>query len=448
MPQPVRPAVQDVEPRADAARILSETMKGRHRSTDLINRRLAGYGPDRRRDAALMHELVMGVLRQRLALLAVVGRFVKRPLHDLEDPVREVVLCMAYQALFLDRIPPHARVSTAVEAARRVSGDGAAGFVNAVGRALEAARSSEDLLTGLPEGVRWSLPDWALKRIRPLLGADLGLEPLARLAAHAPVTYRVNRVHLSRQKALQELDRAGVRASPTRWANDGIVFGEDAGLSLQEFVPGRLFPQDEASQLVGQLLDPRAGERVLDLCAGVGGKTSQILALAPTASVTAVDLIPDKLTRCLELCRAQGLPIPLIRSEDGRRLPRDMHGTFHAVLLDAPCTGLGTLVRRPEVRYLRTDEDVARAAELQFELLSAAADLVRPTGRIIYAVCSFAREEGAAVVKRVLSRRHDLQMEPLMQGAPFVQPDGSLLTLPWRDGMDGFYVCRLRRIPR
>jgi 16S rRNA (cytosine967-C5)-methyltransferase len=234
----------------------------------------------------------------------------------------------------------------------------------------------------------------------------------------------------------------GVRARPSTIAPGGVVVEEGAAPGLPDVVPSLAIPQDEASQLVAAALAVAPGERVADLCAGTGVKTTQLLAAAG-APVLAVDLDGRKLRRLVETARAMDLPVPDVLACDILSLPPDLDGTFDAVLLDAPCTGIGTLVRRPEVRYLRKEADFGRAARLQETLLDRAVRLVRPGGRLVFAVCSFAPEEGPGVVAAVMSRRPGLSIEPLVAPPSMVRPDGTLRTLPWRDGVDGFYVARL-----
>lgn len=433
------------DPRVDAPRALVEILSGRRRSTDLVNEARTSW-PGDSRDAGLFQALVMGVLRRRLALAAVLQPFLRRSLENTPPLVRETLLCLALQALYLDRVPAHARVSASVDAARRLAGETAARFVNAVGRNLERRLAQGDPASGLAAEVRASVPAAILALVKAADPGPWNDDLLLALAAEAPSTLRVNRVASSRDTALATLAGRGVSARPTAWAPDGIAVDEGTPLSDRSLVPRVMVPQDEASQLVVAALVPRDGERILDLCAGTGIKTSQIFSVAHKAAVRAVDLDGRKLDACLALCKAMGLPRPETSAADARTLAGGgLAGTADAVLLDAPCTGLGTLVRRPEVRYLRTDADVARAAALQAELLDAASRLLKPGGRLVYAVCSFTAAEGPAVVEAALARLPDLHLEPIPLEAPFRATDGTLRILPWRHGMDGFYVARIRK---
>ncbi|MBM4396568.1 MAG: RsmB/NOP family class I SAM-dependent RNA methyltransferase [Deltaproteobacteria bacterium] len=442
--KPLRPTA---DPRADAAVVLARAITGSARSTDLLLEFERAYPAGRERDAALLHELVLGVLRHRAACQTFVTPLLRKPLDDSPPPVREVLLCMAYQAVFLERVPAHARVSASVAAVRRVAGDRYAGFVNAVGRGIERAVEAGDPLAPLPPEVRHSIPRHLLRRIAAVHGGPPDEDVLARMSDRATLALRANRAAATPDEVTAALVAAGLGARRSAIAPDGVVVehGRLASAVAAGVVPRLAVPQDEASQLVVAALAPQPGERVLDLCAGGGVKTSQIEA-ATGAAATAVDLDGARLERASDLCRRMGLPSPEAIASDAASLPAEMDGHADAVLLDAPCTGIGTARRRPEVRYVRREPDYTRAAEVQVALLRRACSLPRPGGRLVYAVCSFAPEEGPGVVARVLAERTDVAVEPAPIPGPWLRRDGTVLTLPWRDGCDGFFVACLRRL--
>jgi len=421
-----------------------QVLSGTHRSTDLLERVERGYPPEASRDSRLLHELVLGVLRRRMALHALLRDLVTGGLDRVSAPVRELLFILAYQAVFL-RVPAYARVSTAVDAARRLQGEPAARLVNAVGRALERRLSAaSDPLAGLDAMVRFSVPHWIYRRIREAIGRDPTDAELAALDSPAATVYRVNPAcGASREEVIGRLRVLGVAATPTRAADHGLV--AEHGARLRDLIPATLIPQDEASQLVVQVLDPQPGERIVDLCAGTGLKTTDILARAPGAKVLAVDLNPYRVRHAQDLCRATRVEEPAFLVADARRLPASLRGWADRVLLDAPCTGLGTLRRRPEVRYVRREEDIARATHLQEQLLQAAGDLVRPGGLLVYAVCSFAPEEGEQRIASLTSTNR-FHLEPARIPSPWLRPDGTVLTLPWRDPMDGFFIAACRAL--
>jgi len=387
----------------------------------------------------------MGVLRRRLAIEQVLSGLVSRPLDKTDPEVREVLLTMAYQTLFLSRVPAHARVSASVDAAKKLAGGGAARFVNAVGRALERRIKDSDVLSEIDTRILCSIPDHILAMMTEAAGRPLTTRELEATTSRAPSSFRVNSNKRTRDEVINILKNKAVGARPSEWAPDGIVI-ESPGLQRDAgLVPGIMVPQDEASQLVVEVLAPRPGELVIDMCAGAGMKTSQILAKAPDARVVAIDRDKSRLARLKRLCDDMGLAKPEIMERDVRRLPPGLVGVADAVLVDAPCTGIGTLVRRPEVRYVRRKSDFNRATRLQAEILFSAFEALKPGGRLVYAVCSFETGEGPGVLKRVLRKLGGAVVKKPVLDLPFFREDGSMLTLPWRDGMDGFYVALVKK---
>lgn len=430
--------------RTDAAIIIDATIRGGERSTDLTNAAATKYRDPR--DFGLLRELVGGVLRRRAALERVVGPHVARGLDQTRPLLREMLLCHAYQMLFLDRVPPHARVSGAVNAARRIDGENGAKFVNAVARAVEraGAEGPASILDAMPIEVRLSIPPAFDAQIRAACGGTADPVQLEKLATPAPIAVRIPREPSLRQKAVDALILSETLATPGRWAPDCLIL--DSGRILAtDAVPQLILPQDEGSQLVVAALAPEDGQKVLDLCSGTGIKTSQILDIAPGADVLAIDTDTRKLDRCKELCRVAGRGKPRVRGADATSLPDEMDGRFDRILLDAPCTGAGTMRRRPEVRYTRTENDFARAAVLQEALLERAVRLIAPGGRLVYAVCSFAPVEGIDVVRRVLARHTDLALRSTGLDQALAAPDHTVTTLPWVYDMDGFFIAVIGR---
>lgn len=433
------------DPRLDAVRILLGAMSGKARSTDLLEARLVRYSTDK--DARLLHELVMGVLRHRMALEVVLNEMVAGGLRRVSPAIRELLFTTAYQALHLRRIPEYAIVSGSVEAARVIQGEGAARLVNAVSRAIVQNRDWERVVQDLEAKIRWSLPEPIWKRIVAVVGHEPTENEMEMVQSPAPVTLRVNQKWTTREQALLFLHKLGIEAVPTTYADFGIVLTSRGAyrklrLSRRAWIPERFLPQDEASQLAVQVLDPKPGEKIVDLCAGVGIKTTDILARARGARVLAVDIDLGRLYKAKTLCRKSHVGEPVFLAADATRLPAALEGWADAVLVDAPCTGIGTIRRRPEVRYLRRDDDFCQARDKQVNIIEAALRLLRPKGRLVYAVCSFAPEEGPEVVEKVLSRNRQVKLGDVGLAPPIGRPDGTAQTLPWRENMDGFFFAK------
>jgi 16S rRNA (cytosine967-C5)-methyltransferase len=377
-----------------------------------------------RRDRALAQRLAYGTVQRVRTLDHAIEQLAGRQVRTLDPPVRAALRLGAYQLAFGEGIPAHAAVNESVELVRQAGLDRAVGFTNAVMRRL--AEGIEELIEELPEAtpaqaaLRHSYPDW----IAEVLWRDFGREDALALmrAQNEPPERCVRRNFL----------KAGT-------VDGGVPDPHVPGALRMEQVDERAFrdglvwPQSRGSQLAGLAVAPRQGERVLDLCAAPGGKATQLAALG--AEVTAVEIHPGRARELEQNARRLGADIRVVNA-DALELPDDLGG-FDRALVDAPCSGLGVLASRPDLRW-RAEP----LPELQLALLRAAAARVRPGGSITYAVCTLNAEENEAIVDAL-----GLEPEPLDEEWPaFAHPRRSdfLLTLPHRHGTSGFFVARLR----
>jgi 16S rRNA (cytosine967-C5)-methyltransferase len=406
--------------------------------------RRAGAIPTAER--ALATELVYGVLRHQRRLDHALARHARDPLEALDPETLEALRIGAYQLLMLERIPAYAAVDDAVEAIRLARGKARAGFANAVLRRLVP----EDLEAGLPEeeserlAVACSLPSaLAARWVRELGGAEA--EALGRsLLERAPLCARVNSLRASAAAARAALEAAGASVEPGRLLEGAIrIAGLPDPFSLRSFLEGIWTAQDEAAQLPALALGPRPGERVLDACAGVGGKSTQLAALMEDrGEVLCVEPSERKLELLREHCLRLGVSCCRERRGDLRSLAPP-EGGVERVLVDAPCSGLGVLRRHPELKW-RPGGDLAALVRLQRELLAAAARWLRVGGVLVYSVCTVTEEEGPAQLAALLATRPELEPDPFELGAA-PGPTAAMTIWPHRHGSDGFFIARVRR---
>jgi 16S rRNA (cytosine967-C5)-methyltransferase len=440
-----------IEERADARSIAHEVLV-RVETTDAFADVLLAARLGRTRlglaDRALATRLVYGTLAWQGRIDHQLAALLHVPLLSLEAGVRAALRLGAYQLLFLDRVPAYAAVDASVDLVRRHR-PSAAGMVNAVLRRTAAARATPP---SLPDPVRdpferlaveWSHPRWLVQR----WAAELGLQDLPQLLAannvRAPTVVRTNKLATTRDVLIAELRAAGIVARAGAWAADAVVIERGAARlhSSAAWRQGHLAFQSEASQLIVPLLAPPMGGRVLDACAAPGGKATHAAALmGGTGLVLALDRRLSGLRRLVGEARRLGTPLHAAVG-DARQPP--CRSLFDAVLVDAPCSGLGTLGRHPEVRWRRRPEDIPRLAALQGEILAGVAPLVRPGGVLVYAVCTLTREETDDVVAQFSAAHPRFVVDPLAPG-PTVTAAGLLRTLPHRHGLDGFFAARLR----
>ena len=390
------------------------------------------------RERGFLHELILGTLRHRGGLDHALGSAMDRPLSRVDDGVRDALRLGAYQILRL-RVADHAAVSETVDLVRSVS-PRAAGFANAVLRRLardgapSAPGASVDPLGWLTtEG---SLPRWLAERWLRQLGPDTAVARARTFLEPAPSTYRLNPRHA---EAAARVTQAGLE--PRALLLDG-AWEATAGRPIDLARDGVLYLQDMGSQLVARLAAARG--RVLDACAAPGGKSLLIADVEPEARVTSIEIAPRRLATMKALARRWGATH--VHAVGGDALAPPLRAaSFDSVLLDAPCSGLGTLARHPDIRWRLEASDVGIQAERQRRLVARVADLVKPGGRLVYSACTLEPEETEDVARAFLERRADFTASALPAfAAPFV--DGEWIRVrPEAHRADGFFAAVFTR---
>jgi len=376
------------------------------------------------RERAFVAETVYAVLRRRRTLERIVG--------SRASPRRLVIAALVRLAGYNQR--------QLEEALRRSEADAFAGF--------KAEPAGEPMLAELAD-----FPDWLVERLRPRLG-DEALLALARgLNQGAPLDLRVNTLKATREQVLEQFAAEGIEARPCTYAPSGIRLKDKPALQRHPlYLSGAVEVQDEGSQLLGYLLAPRRGEMVADFCAGAGGKTLLIGALMrSTGRLYAFDVADKRLAKLRPRVARSGLsnvhPV-LIAGENDTRVKR-LAGKLDRVLVDAPCSGLGTLRRNPDLKWRQTWEGVAELARKQQDILAGAARLLKPGGRLVYATCSILPEENEAVVDAFLAAHPDFARvsagEILARQQIPLECGETLRLLPHIHDTDGFYAAVLER---
>lgn len=393
------------------------------------------------RDARLATEIVYGSLRTLPVLDARIDHQLQR---GRPDPyVLATLRAATYQALYLSRVPDHAIVQESVSLVKAKRGEGMSRLANAVLRRIVEGRprSTGEGAASEPNNDRLHVPAWVEQCLIKGLGAERTEAFLTLSGGVPPLSLRV-RGALD-DAALREACSEAVRAAApnaklelSEHARDTLLtWGVGDPRKLPGFAEGRFVVQDEGANLVGRLVGARAGERVLDACAGRGGKTLQLLeAVGATGHVTAVDIHARKLEQLGEEVRRLGLPGGLeTETVDFSVGNGGLSGGFDRVLVDAPCTGLGTIRRRPEILLRLGPRDPGRLADLQLGILRRAHRLVRPGGTLVFAVCSASLEEGQGVLERLEARATGIRRLPnSVEGVPLTADnDGVFRIGPW-----------------
>jgi 16S rRNA (cytosine967-C5)-methyltransferase len=409
-------------------------------------------------DRAFATDLVNGTLRWRGRLDFLLSQLLDRELEKLEPLVANALRLGAYQVVLCERVPDTAAVDQTVRCVRAAGAERATGLVNAVLRRLAARHRSIPLpaLDADPLGHlvhALSLPGWLAERWL----AQFGPERAAALARASndppPLCVRANRRRVSPAELLDELRARFPEARPCRLSRDGIVLGRRGNPALDPaFRAGRFTVQDEAAQLVVALLDPQPDELVLDACAAPGGKATAIAErVGDGGRVLAVDRHARRLDLVRREARRLGLAGLIAVERDATRALAELASErrFDRVLVDAPCSGLGTLRRNPDARWRVSPRDPARLAETQRQLLASAATCLRPGGVLVYSTCTLLPEENEAVVSAFLHEAADFALAPPAaipeEARAVVGDDGFLRCFPDLHDTDGFFAARLER---
>jgi len=437
------------DPREAALRILHAVDTRSAFSDRLLDGAHARPGADPR-DRALLHELVKGTLRWRGRLDAALDARVHVGLANTQPWIRNILRLGAYQVLFLDRVPAHAAVDESVKLAHKYSHPGAAGLVNSVLRRLAEERATLQWPEGDDAGslaVWGSHPLWIVERWLARFGPGETRSLLTADNRTVPTGLRANTLRNSREQLTEMLAREGVEARPGTLSPDLVwVEGHHSPGALHSFQSGLCTAQDESEALVARVVAPGPHERVLDLCAAPGGKSTHLAELMrDEGEVWALERDAHRVETLRATVERLGVHSVHVVHGDGRHYPFPM--PFDRVLVDAPCSGMGVLARRADARWRKGPEVLAEMPPVQLELLTAAARHLSPGGRLIYSVCSFEPEETDHVVARFLADHPGWTLESVAGDVPdaVVTPEGTMRVLPHVHGCDGAFAARFRR---
>lgn len=413
-----------------------------------------------RREKAFCTELVYGTLRHLLKIDYILGRLLSRPFGSLPVAVRNLLRIALYQLLILREIPERAVCHSAVALIKDSQYRGLAPLVNGVLR--NYLRRREQLVFPDPRAdrlnylsIEYSHPLWLVERWLRRFGPEKTEAILRADNERPPLTVRLNQHREDIPALRQALENEGIGCQPGRWLPEALNLAA-LPLALEEtaaFREGKITPQDESSMLVAHLLQPLPGEFILDLCAAPGGKSTHMAELMrDRGRIVSLDDHPHKVTLITKNARRLGLHSLHPALGDARQFTLPQGELADAVLVDAPCSGTGVLRRRVDARYRRQPEELGQLAELQREILSNAALLVRPGGRLVYSTCTLEPEENQNQSEWFIKDHPDYELAdyrdylPVEVEADLEEPRRKWVTvLPGGNGGDGFFICRFNR---
>lgn len=420
-------------------------------SDGVLKKQLAAAGLDSR-DAGLATQLCFGVLQNQVLLDFYLSKFSNIPLKRMEGKVVQALRLGAYQMLFLDKIPHSAAVNSAVAMTKtHCKNPRAAGMVNGI------LRSFERNLNGLPTipeddpaeylATLYSHPAWLVKKFILSLGVEETARLLAANNSQPPTTVMVNTTKTTVEELTVQLEEQRVEVTPHPWLNNCLYLSRTGDLEgLTAFREGLFYVQDPASRMAILAADPKSGMKVLDCCAAPGGKSfAAAIAMENRGEIISCDLHPHKKKLIQAGADRLGLNIITPMTADGKAFRPEWEGAFDLVLVDAPCSGLGVIRKKPDIRY-KDPEPLADLPAVQTAILDNASRYVKPGGVLLYSTCTVLSRENEGVVQTFLAAHNNYKEEAFTLPAPEGNADSGMLTLwPHRQGTDGFFICKMRK---
>ncbi len=400
------------------------------------------------RDAALLTEIVYGTVQRKMTLDFFLSRFVKKGLSSLEDWVKELLRLSVYQLVYLDRIPEHAVVHEAVTIAKKRGHKGSSGMVNGVLRSIirEGVPAFDTIADETEKlAVETSVPEWLVKRWSDEYGFATTKAICFASLERPHVTVRVNRLKATVDEVMALLEKEGLTVERGTLSCDAIIIKKGNVFQTDVYARGYVTAQDESSMLVARAVGAKSGMTILDACAAPGGKTTHLAErMDGKGKVIALDIHPHKV-KLIEQ-QKQRLQLDNIETNvlDSRQLHSGTFGmTFDRVLVDAPCSGLGVIRRKPDIKWSKTEADIRAIVNVQREILDAVAPLVKRGGKLVYSTCTLSREENEDMVRSFLARHPEFSPDPtLSERLPEkVNVASGIVTIfPQDFKTDGFFI--------
>ena len=415
--------------------ILSDVENRRAYSHIAAGNQIERMRPDK---PAFVRELAYGVIRRKLYLDYVIANFVKTPVEKLPSADRILLHMGLYQLIHMNSVPDYAAVDETVELAGRYA-RGREGFINGVLRQFirdkEYVDPEKDVKDEIERiSIRYSYAPWIVRMWIDEWGKKRAVSLLEAGNTVAPLTIRVNRLKTNRDDLYRRLATRDFKVRNNEHIRDMLYVDGEEVIGGRFYKSGLYSVQDEASLVAVLMLDPKPGETIIDTCAAPGGKTMAIAeAMGNMGKVIAMDVYKRKLYYISEQAERLGISIVKTRSRDATRVDPGLEDSADRVLVDAPCSGLGTIRKKPEIKYKTWDHEMEELPAKQKDILSASARYVKPGGVLVYYTCTIAKRENQQVVTEFLKRRSDFEKVEVKQ------------LLPDTDGTDGFFICKMKR---
>ncbi|BCN92452.1 ribosomal RNA small subunit methyltransferase B [Thiomicrorhabdus immobilis] len=398
-----------------------------------------------RRERNFTQNLVIGTLRWQARLEAIRAQLLKKKLKDKDEDINQLILIGLYQILYMDT-PEHAAVSETVAVVQKLKKPWAKALVNGVLRNFIRDQQAICDEVDLKPAQKYSHPQWLFKALRKGYPEEWQ-EIMQANNEIAPLTLRVNTIQQTREAFLEKLNNVGIQASAHPTAPQGVILENSTDITqLPTYEEGGFSVQDGAAQQAANILQPKAGERILDACAAPGGKTTHLLELSNNqALVFALEKAPERMERLAE--NLHRLELHADYAVGDASIPDEWwdQQLFDKILLDAPCSATGIIRRHPDIKWHRTEEDIETLVEIQGAILKALWPTLKPGGQLLYATCSVLPQENTLQMQNFIESEPSASVIPLTLETTLTFETPGNQYLPGRSGMDGFFYCLLQK---
>lgn len=410
---------------------------------------------NQRRDAGFVRELVYGVLENQRLIDEVIRESSKIRIKKIHPIIHIILRSAIYQLLFMDTVPESAAVNEAVNLAKKYGHRGTVGFVNGVLRGVSSKKSyflGDGFMAEENEiGIRYSHPDYMVDLWRNQYGLEFTMELLKANNSVPPFTIRTNTLKIDTRELISLLSIEGYETELGKYAKDCIIIKNPRAMTrLRAYEEGLFTIQDEASMLVTEVLDPKTDSLILDVCSAPGGKSTHIAQwINDKGKIISRDIYPHKIKLIEELTMRLGIKSIKVEQWDALEFDDKLKNIVDYCLVDAPCSGLGLIRRKPDIKWTRTREELVEISKLQTNILKTASAYVKPGGTLVYSTCTINRHENLDVVTDFLENNADFRFEPIELNSgtkiSLMQKNGYLELYPNIHGTDGFFMAKMVR---
>ncbi|MEG1133232.1 MAG: 16S rRNA (cytosine(967)-C(5))-methyltransferase RsmB [Cellulosilyticaceae bacterium] len=409
------------------------------------------------KDRAFINEIIYGTIKYRITIDYIINQFSKTPINKMKPFIRSVMRMSVYQIMYLDKVPASAAINEAVKIVHRRKMSNLSGFINGVLRNIDRNKESivypDDSKNPISHlSVIYSVPEWLLEMWTQDYGIEVTKRICESLNERAKVCIRINSLVATKEEVLAELKELGIDSETGELlpGESMYITGATSIAQMDSFKQGKWAVQDESATLVGHVVDPKAGEIVLDMCSAPGGKSTHMAMLMQNKGmIMSADVHEHKMDIIQKNAKRLGVEIIEPVLQDGTKINEAWKEKFDKVLLDAPCSGLGIIKRKPDIRYSKTLEDVKAIAQLQEKLLENAVCYLKQDGILVYSTCTISKQENEGIIKCAVEKL-GLELDSIEEYMPnilkpYIENKATIQIMPFMANTDGFFIARFRK---